>query len=193
MSGSVEPAGGGSDRRGQRHRHHRRRYRARDCSLAVEIGLRFDMIRDVLAIILLTSAPMARADVEDAKAARVMWSAFMCSVYAEMKGDAAEQARLFQVGYDAGQRFMKAVQAGTITDEEAQSNVPIGVGFLMGGPSADFIIGRIFESAAGDAYDDVVKEDASGMPLPMDQWVNDSELKSAIAANRYLKGNCEIM
>ena len=151
------------------------------------------MIRSILAFILLFATSAARADVEDAKAARVMWSAFMCSVYAEMKGDADEQMRLFQVGYDAGQRFMKAAQAGTITEEEAQSNVPIGVGLLMGGPSADFIIGRIFESAAGDAYDDVVKKDDSGMQLPMEKWINDNELKSAIAANRYVKGNCEIM
>jgi hypothetical protein len=152
------------------------------------------MIRSILtALVLLAVAPHARADVEDAKAARVMWSAFQCSIYAELARDPEEQQRLFNVGYEAGKRFMAAVQAGTITEEEAQTNVPLAVGFLIGGPTADFIIGRVFESAAGDAYDDVVKEEASGLPLKMEDWVNDNELKKSIAANRYLRANCEIM
>lgn len=88
---------------------------------------------------------------------------------------------------------MAAVEAGTITEEEAQTNVPIGVRFLIGGPTPDFIIGRIFESAAGDAFDDVVKKEASGLPLAIEDWVKDDQLKRSIAANRYLRANCEIM
>jgi hypothetical protein len=33
--------------------------------------------------------------------------------------------------------------------------VPIGVTLRFQGPTADFIIGRVFEAAMGDAYDQV--------------------------------------
>jgi hypothetical protein len=46
-----------------------------------------------------------------------------------------------------------------------RSEVPIGVTMLLAGPSADFVVGRIFENAMGDAFDGIVKKE--GMLLPI--------------------------
>jgi hypothetical protein len=62
---------------------------------------------------------------------------------------------------------------------------------LLAGPSADFVVGRIFENAMGDAFDGIVKKE--GMPLPITDWVRDDELKKSKAKQKYLQGNCELI
>lgn len=150
------------------------------------------------SIVLAVAALMANltsthAAEDDARAAKVMWTAWLCSTYAELSSDVDEQRRLFTLGYSSGQRFIAAAAAGTITADEANSIVPMAVGFLMAGPSEEFILGRIFESAANQGFDDVVKHDANGMYLELKDWVNDDELKASVATNKYLEGNCEIL
>ena len=110
-----------------------------------------------------------------------------------MRVDFETARRLFTLGYSSGQRFVAAAAAGTITAEEANSIVPMVVGFLMAGPSEEFILGRVFESAANQGYDEVVKHDASGMYLELKDWVSDDELKASIASNKYMRGNCELL
>ena len=149
------------------------------------------MVAAVTALVIGLSG--AKAAQEDARAAKVMWTAWLCSTYAELTGDVDEQRRLFTLGYASGQRFVAAAAAGTITAKEANSIVPLAVGFLMAGPSEEFILGRVFESAANQAYDDVVKHDASGIYLELKDWVNDDELKASIATNKYMQGNCELL
>ncbi len=124
---------------------------------------------------------------------RVMWSAFQCSTYAELSKDQDEQARLFQDGYRTGAEFIEAVASKEISVDEIRSGVPIGVGMNLAGPSADFIIGRIFENAMRDAYDSIVREDSAGMPLEINEWVRDDEIKEAKARTEYLKSNCELI
>lgn len=135
---------------------------------------------------------VAFAAEEDAKSAMVMWAAFECGTYAEMSGNRERQAALFERGIAAGRRFLSAVEAGTITEEEHRKHVPYIVPLLSAGPSVDFVLGRIFESAMNAAYDDVVKEDMAGLPLPMEEWANDDELKTSRAQLLYQRGNCEL-
>jgi hypothetical protein len=124
--------------------------------------------------------------------ARVMWSAFSCATYAEMSGNMQEQERLFKLGYDAGRAFVDGVKNKTITEAETKG-APIGVLMLMGGPTTDFIIGRIFEGAAADAYDKVVKEDSAGLPIiDPSKWA-DEKLKVIRAKNRYQSSNCALI
>ena len=92
----------------------------------------------------------------------------------------------------ASKKFFSAVEAGTITEEEHRKHVPYIVPLLAAGPSVDFIMGRIFESAMTSAYDDVVKEDMAGLPLPMDEWNNDKEIKKSRAQLLYQRSNCEL-
>ena len=137
------------------------------------------------------SAQQASAQASDA---RVMWAAFTCYQLAVMAGQEEAEAaeRHFNSGYEAGKRFLIAVQEGVISDEEFRKEVPIGVSLLLSGPTADFVIGRVFEASTNDAHDSVTKRDSIGLPLPIEEWVNDAELQSTIARGKYQRENCFI-
>jgi hypothetical protein len=150
------------------------------------------MRRLVFAIILLAYAPAAAASDEDARASRVMWIAFSCSTFAELAGEPEEQERLFRAGHRAGRQFFEAIEAGTITAEQIQEVIPIGVSMRAAGPSIDFIIGRVFEAAAQDAFDRVVKRDDRNLSLDLADWIRDPELRALVARNRYSRANCEM-
>lgn len=155
------------------------------------------MIKQYLTVAILAFASQAllveRASAEGKpNLARVMWSAFSCATYAEMSGNKHDQARLFEVGYKAGRTFVDGVRNKTIPDTEAK-DAPIGVLMLMSGPTTDFVIGRIFEAAMGDAYDEVVKEDSAGLPiLDPSKWA-DGKLKVIRAKNKYQSSNCTLI
>lgn len=136
--------------------------------------------------------PVSAAE-DDARAAQVMWNGWLCSIYAELQGDAMEQGRLFALGYEKGKQFVAAARAGTITPEEGRTIVPMVVGMLMAGPTPEFVLGRIFEAAASQAFDNVVSEDANGMPLAPADYVHDEELRVSIATTRYMRSNCELI
>ncbi|MDO8401471.1 MAG: hypothetical protein Q7T45_27055 [Bradyrhizobium sp.] len=144
------------------------------------------------ALMAITDVSVAQSAVEKARQARTMWSAFQCGIYAEMSGERQEQARLFVVGIKAGRDFIDAINKNQIPPEVAKREVPIGVNLVFGGPTPDFILGRIFESASNDAFDDVVKKD-NGIALENSKWIMDSELRKAKAKTQYLKGNCVIV
>ena len=40
----------------------------------------------------------------------VMWSAFVCSKYAEMYGNRSEYKRLFELGYHVGMKFINDIK-----------------------------------------------------------------------------------
>jgi hypothetical protein len=63
---------------------------------------------------------------------------------------------------------------------------------LLGGPSPDFAIGRIFESAMRDAYDEIVKKE-NGLLLDSTKWVNDEGLRMTRAKTYYLRSNCALV
>jgi hypothetical protein len=87
--------------------------------------------------------------------------------------------------------FLEALKNGQITREEVNSEVPWQVTLLIEGPSIDFILGRIFEAAMRDAYDEVVKRDNNGMPLQTS--VNDDGLRRMIASTKYSSNNCTLI
>jgi len=60
------------------------------------------------------------------------------------------------------------------------------------GSSADFIVGRIFDKAARDAFDDIVKIE-NGLPLEMSKWIMDDKLERTKAKVSYLKSNCVLI
>jgi hypothetical protein len=137
-----------------------------------------------------TTLTAAAQSVHDA---RIMWSAFQCGIFAEMAGDTQEQQRLFLVGIKAGRQFIAAIQRGQISSDALNTEVPIGVLMLLGGPSVDFMIGRIAESATKDAFDAIVSKDENGMPLQWTDRIRDEEHRKIKAQNRYLKSNCALI
>ena len=136
-------------------------------------------------------APLT-TDAQNARDGRVMWSAFQCATFAEMSGSNQEQDRLFGIGMKTGRRFVEALQNNQISPEAMRSEVPIGVTMLLAGPSVDFIIGRIFENATRDAFDSIVKQ-KNGVLMPVDDWVQDQEVRKLIAQRKYLQGNCGLI
>jgi len=145
------------------------------------------------ATFLAFSNPCAAESKSKPNLGRVMWAAFSCATYAEMSGDKREQERLFNIGYTAGQRFLQGIKDKTVSEADARE-APIGVLMYLGGPSIDFMIGRVFESATGGAFDAVVKTDSKGTPIhnPL-EWVNDDEVKRIKAQSRFRSSNCELV
>ena len=113
-----------------------------------------------------------------------VFSAFQCSSWASINDDQEEAERLFVYGYEQGQKFLGALSAQKIKQEDISSQVPIGVTMLLQGPSEEFILGRIHSSAEEDALDEVFKTGDD---------FNDDELQKIIASNKYTAGNCELL
>ena len=130
---------------------------------------------------------------EKLKMAATMWASFKCSVLAVTAENRNEATRLFEVGYNAGQIFMKALHAGEFTKKHLRSGVPTVVYLSLQGPSADFVIGRLHAMATEDAMDAIVKKDGNNRVLPSDQWVTEKAVQKIKAEGAFLRANCELL
>ena len=149
------------------------------------------LIAPTLALCLLPGT--GAASVEDARAARVMWTAFECGKCAQLAEKEDRSVALYELGVGAGRQFYGALEAGTITEEELSEYAPFVLNSLAAGPSIDFIIGRVFQYAVVAANDDVSKEDQYGLPLPMGEWLLEPEKITAKADLLYTAGNCDLL
>jgi hypothetical protein len=71
--------------------------------------------------------------------------------------------------------------------------VPVGVLLRLGGPSKDFIIGRVYEGAAESGHDKIVSTDAAGLPIQdPSQWRRGEEAILR-AQHLYRTENCELL
>jgi hypothetical protein len=128
------------------------------------------------------------------EAGRLLWVALQCSEYAKMSGKAEQEVeRLFRLGYENGQRFIEGVGDHTIAEAEVRSKVPMGVTAALAGPTTEFMLGRVYESATTDAYDRVVKRGDFGLDLPASEWRTETEVKKMWALNEYNDGNCGLV
>jgi hypothetical protein len=109
-----------------------------------------------------------------------------------LSGNSTEQKRLFSIGYASGVRLVERVRNGTMAEAERQE-LPVGILLLLGGPSVDFVVGRIFEHVNEYALDKVVKEDNDGVPLfDPSKWADD-ELRNVRARNKFGSSNCALI
>lgn len=141
--------------------------------------MRLGIVAAALAAIIPTSATA-----EDAQLGRLSWSAFHCSSLASQSDQTEEQERLFSLGYESGRQFIAALQGGRISRQDADANVPIGFLFGLAGPSPDFMLGRIYEAAADEAYRDV-SELSEGSPDPA--------VRRITASNLFQQSNCALL
>ncbi|MBK6006841.1 hypothetical protein JJB11_12140 [Ramlibacter ginsenosidimutans] len=121
---------------------------------------------------------------DNAMLARAVWAAFECTSLASEVSDSAEQERLFLYGYNAGKRFIAAVRAHQIQEDDFKSEVPWIMGLLLQGPSADFMLGRIYAAAEHEALKDV---------LATDGRVNRDEMKLMLAKSSFERKNCRLL
>jgi hypothetical protein len=143
------------------------------------------VIRLTLAALGLVASPViAKDSTIYAQMAKATWSAFECSSLASKLKKPAEQERLFSFGYKQGKEFIAALQARKIKREDLSSNVPVGVLFLLEGPTSDFMLGRIYESAQDHALKDVYQVG--------DHFNNDEEQEFA-ASSKFASSNCQLI
>jgi len=105
--------------------------------------------------LLYAGAGAAQSSKDYAVMARAAWSAYECSSLAGAFEDFQEQQRLFSFGYDQGKRFLAALEAKKVKGDDLNSEAPLVLLLLLAGPSADFMLGRIYSAAARSALDDV--------------------------------------
>jgi hypothetical protein len=132
----------------------------------------------------LTGALYAQSSREFAVMGRTAWASFECAALASQMKDRAEQERLFNVGYEAGKKFLEALQSNKIERKHISEEVPIGFTLLIAGPSSDFVLGRVFENAQDDALKDVLKSNGQ---------FNSDDLQATLARSKYTRQNCRLI
>ena len=141
------------------------------------------MFGSLLAFI--TTLPAsAQSSKEYAQMAKASWSAFECSSLASKSGVAGEQQRLFLFGYEQGIKFIVAVQSKKVNQKDLSSEAPLIMLLLLQGPTPDFMLGRIYESAQNSALKEVYKTG---------EHFNSDEDQKIIANNKFEKLNCELI
>ncbi|MCB1682399.1 MAG: hypothetical protein H6858_08550 [Rhodospirillales bacterium] len=118
--------------------------------------------------------------------AQATWSAFECAVLANIAGDADEHSRLIDYGYDKGQKFMSELRGGKVKKEDFADEVPDPFISLLKGPSNDFILGRIYQSAE--------EEILSGeVVISEDDEMNLDEERTDAAQKKFKALNCPLI
>ncbi|GGX42588.1 hypothetical protein [Saccharospirillum salsuginis] len=140
----------------------------------------------LVAVFLLFPALDALAETSGSSAdsGRAFFSALECTVLAAKIGRSEEQKRLFEFGYKEGKKFIDSVRSGEISEEDLSSKVPVGVLWHMQGPTTDFILGRIYESAAENVLEGVYGSANE---------VLSTEEQNRIAENKFSTKNCELI
>ena len=88
-------------------------------------------------------------------------SAFECYHFASEAEDLELATELFLVGYESGRRFLDGLAQGKLLPDD-QKEIGIIFSLIGGGPSHDFILGRILEmmgSDKDDAFKDISSDD----------------------------------
>lgn len=145
------------------------------------------MLRSLIvasAALLMLQQASAQSSKEFAAMGLASWAAFECATLASHSKDAKAQERLFTHGYKLGQAFVSAARNGKIEAKDMSSKVPLGVVWLLEGPTTDFILGRIYENAQENSLKDVLKTDGI---------YNSNELQVSLARNKFRKSNCALL
>jgi hypothetical protein len=124
---------------------------------------------------------MGQTSEEYAAMGQKIWVAFECGALAEYADKPEESRRLYNLGYDQGKTLLDAFRAGKV-DQQARGKLPIPVSSMLdGGPTVDFILGRIFESAMQDTSRQLFEAS------------NNTETRKIIAGQTFAKRNCELL
>ena len=141
-------------------------------------------IASFLALGFISIQCFASDSVSYAQMARASWSSFECSTLASKMRQSSEQERLFNFGYAKGQEFISALKAGKIKREDLSSHASVGALLLLEGPSADFILGRIYAAAEENALKDVYRTG---------EVFNSEATQELIASSKFTRSNCQLI
>lgn len=118
--------------------------------------------------------------------------AIECGMYASFAEKKDLVPKFYANGIQASRELIEAIRKGRVSDKVLRSEVPLLINWILrdGGPSDDFMIGRIFEQATTMATEAIIQEDNNGLPLPMKEWRFDPEVQKMVAENKYSRENC---
>ena len=140
-----------------------------------------------LAVFIQTSAVVAQE--VTARDAYVVMVAFECATYAEIAGNQTERERLFRLGYETAQQWMKGVSSGQLSPDE-EKKIPMGILDSLGGPTLEFQIGRIYSATSSRVHEKVWQQDLSGNALPQEEWEFDKNARKDKASILFNRENC---
>ena len=149
-----------------------------------------NLLAEGAALIFAAMSPATSGGADAALAARRSWDAMTCAGYATFaKVGEAEEMRLEQLGISEGRKFLKVLRADGISEADFRANVPLAFYGRMGGPSVDFVLGRLWQVAEEQVGDQLWKKglwsDASQPEAP-----DESEVKFR-AQGLYDTNNCK--
>ncbi len=130
--------------------------------------------------------PQRHTSKEYAAMSRAVWSGFECAALASKINKPDDAQRLFTFAYEQGKTFIAALQAGDVKDDDLRGEMPMIVGWLIrdGGPSVDFVLGKIWSEAQDEALKDVYKTG---------EEYNDEKVQMLVARNSFSKSNCALV
>lgn len=146
------------------------------------------MIRIIIVtlVALLFATPAnAETSLEYAKLSQKIFAAFQCSIAARDANKHDARKRLFTLGLESGKVFLEALQQGKIDKKDVGNTVAMGVLASLAGPSNDFIMGRLWESAIKNYYDKSTEN--------CERCSFDEELKVMKGNSYYRDKNCEFL
>ena len=136
-------------------------------------------------VALLTSMPGLASEQQPeqsaVEASRLAVAAWECHISGEGAGYDADLDRLFQLGLRNGILFLEAVEAGKVSPEVTHESVPL-YWHLVGGPSNDFILGRLYQSIHEEIWDDLIRNKVSG-----------KEGRELSLSAKFEQSNCELL
>lgn len=148
---------------------------------------KFGLVRLLLSAALgplLTTPNLAASSKDYAVMAQSTWSAFQCSSLAAKSDNSKEQERLFLFGYEQGQEFIAAVKAEKVTREDLSNDAPLLLLLLLQGPTPDFMLGRIFESAQDIALEGIYRTGGN---------LNSVDDQKSLAKSKFWSLNCQLI
>jgi hypothetical protein len=129
----------------------------------------------------LTTVSLGQTSEDYAAMGQKLWASFECGALAEYAGKIEESRTLYKMGYDQGTTLLDAFRAGKI-DDQTRRKLPLPVLFMLdGGPTIDFILGRIFESAMQDTSHQLFEASSN------------KETRKIIAGQNFVKQNCGLL
>ncbi len=115
------------------------------------------------------------------------WFSYECASLAAISNNDPETIRLSKYAYEQGKIFYESLNEGKIGKNDVESGVPVGVLFAAGGPSVDFMLGRLSESVMNHTYDDIETEYKS-----RNGTYNSSEYH-VLASEKFREKNCMLI
>jgi hypothetical protein len=133
---------------------------------------------------------------EIAKLGAQGFSLFQCAAYATFADERDKVEPLFDKGRDSLTRFIETGK--TIKDRAKEKavteKVPIIVLQHLGGPSTDFMVGRVWEATMLYAEDELYnREGWTHQKNDPKADAPDAEIVKAAAAQRFRDANCELL